>query len=45
MFLFHTSPNVFLTWKNQQFLYLENTTWLTPTERVQDKEQNELLHV
>ena len=25
--------------------YLENTKWLTPTKSVQEKEQNELLHV
>ena len=45
MFLLHTSPYAFLIWKKiNKFLYLENAKSLTPTERAQEKEQNELLH-
>ena len=46
MFLFNTSPYVFLIWKKStNFSTLKHAKWLTPTERVQEKEQNELLHV
>ena len=39
---FHTPPYVLLRWKKvNKFWYLESTISLTPTERVQEKKQNE----